>query len=149
MPDGDRPNVRQREVVARQRLALDHGASVSLGPSAPGPRRYSSSRRSSSTLEASKPSIRSAAPAAATAAPAGIRPTSSDPTTSAPRVRGLSLDARHDLVQRRGLEVLDVHAHLDEPGPRQLEPERPHPGEAAVPLADERRDLPRGFERPR
>ena len=80
--DGDLPDVGERQIVARQRLALDHAASLSRHQ--PGPFQ-SSSRRSSSTREASKPSIRSAAPAAAAAAPAGIRPTSSEPTTSAPR----------------------------------------------------------------
>ncbi len=44
-----------------------------------------SSNRSSSTRDESKPSILSIAPAAAAAAPAGIRPTSSAPTTVAPR----------------------------------------------------------------
>ena len=45
--------------------------------------------------------------------------------------------------------VLDVHAHLHEPCPRQVEPERPHAREAAAALADERRDLPRRVERRR
>src|SRR5262245_47669342 len=119
----DFPDVVQNEIVARQRPALDHAASVSRTrgtslrrerPSVrfarPPPRgertdevraclcriragiatrdvvrRTQSKSRSSSTREASKPSIRSDAPAAAAAAPAGISPTSSDPTTSAPR----------------------------------------------------------------
>ena len=146
--DGDLPDVLERQIVARQRPALDHAASLSrtcwaaLWPA------QSSSSRSSSTREASKPSIRSAAPAAAAAAPAGIRPTSSEPTTSAPRAAASSLDPRHDRVQLGRLPVLDVHAHLDEPGARKLEPERAHAREAAARLAHERGDLARGLERP-
>ena len=91
-----------------------------------------SSNRSSSTRDESNPSILSIAPAAAAAAPAGMSPTSSAPTTVAPREERLLLDARDDVVQRGRLPVLDVHAHLDEPRARQVEPERAHAREAAA-----------------
>ena len=55
----------------------------------------------------------------------------------------LGLDARDDLVQRRRLPVLDVHAHLDEARERKVEPERTHARKATAPLAHERRDLAR------
>src|SRR5207245_121024 len=41
---------------------------------------------------------------------------------------------------------LDVHAHLRMPGLQQLEPERPHAGEAAVALAHDAGDLARGLD---
>ena len=49
-------------------------------------------------------------------------------------------------MQRGGLPVLDVHAHLDEPGARQVEPERAHAGEAAARLAHDRGDLARDLD---
>ena len=98
------------------------------------------SSRSSSTRDESKPSILSIAPAAAAAAPAGISPTSSEPTTSAPREARLLFDARDDVVQRGGLPVLDVHAHLDEACARQVETEGPDSREAAAGLANDRGD---------
>lgn len=58
----------------------------------------------------------------------------------------LLLDPGHDLVQRRRLEVLDVHRDLDEPGAGQVEPERAHAGESSARLADERSDLARRRE---
>ena len=73
--------------------------------------------RSSSTRDASKPvDPERRAPAAAAAAPAGISPTSSEPGDLGAARRRLRLDPRDDLVQRRRLPVLDVHAHLDEAG---------------------------------
>ena len=50
-------------------------------------------------------------------------------------------------MQRRGLPVLDVHAHLDPAGPGKLEAERAHAREAAVALPDRRRDRARIVER--
>src|SRR5207253_10412912 len=82
-PVSDGPDVLETKVVPGQadRCRLGHGAESSSGLRAD----YRSRSRSSTTREASKPSIRRIAPAAATAAPAGIRPTSSEPATSAPR----------------------------------------------------------------
>ena len=111
-----------------------------------GVRAQSSSRRSSSTREPSKPSIRSIAPAAAAAAPAGIRPTSSEPATSTPRARRLRGDPSDDLVERGRLPVLDVHAHLDNPGARQRQAQCPHAREAAVALPHDRGDRPRDLD---
>ena len=87
-----------RHGFARARVA--HGAG------------HGSSRRSSRSRDASKPSIRNIAPAAAAAAPAGIRPTSSAPLDLDAARRRLALDRAHDLVEGRRLPVLDVHAHL-------------------------------------
>ena len=101
------------------------------------------SSRSSRTREASNPSIRSTAPAAAAAAPAGISPTSSEPTTSAPRASASAAIRVDDVVQCRGLPVLDVHRHLHKARARQIESERPHAGETAAPLAHDRCDLAR------
>ena len=75
-------------------------------------------QRSSSS--ATRRSRRSAAsPAAAAAAPAGIRPTSSEPVTSAPRRSASSAIRADDLVQRGRLPVLDVHRDLHVPRARQ------------------------------
>src|SRR5205807_7309158 len=60
---------------------------------------------------------------------------------------GLGGDPLDDLVERCGLVVLDVHAHLDDPRARKLEPERPHARIAAVALAYQRRDLAGDLER--
>ena len=90
--------------------------------------------------------MRSIAPAAAAAAPAGIRPTSSEPATSTPRARASAVDPPHDLVQRRRLPVLDVHAHLDEAGARQVEAEGAHAREPPARLADGRRDRARDLD---
>ncbi len=110
--------------------------------------RQASSSLSSSTCEASNPSIRSAVPAAAAAAPAGISPTSSDPTTSAPRASASCAMRRDDLVQRRGLPVLDVHRDLDESRARQLETERANTRVPTAALADDGGDCPRHLDRP-
>ena len=89
----------------------------------------------------------STAPAAAAAAPAGIRPTSSEPATSTPRAQPPPrLDPRDDLVERRRLPVLDVHADLDEAGARQVEPERAHAGKAAAALPHDRGDRARDLD---
>ena len=56
------------------------------------------------------------------------------------RLRGDPLD---DVVRRRALPVLEVHAHLHQPGARQLETEGAHARKAAVALPDEARDLTR------
>ena len=47
----------------------------------------------------------------------------------------------HDLVQRRRLEVEDVHAHLDLAGTRQAQPDRLHARHPAARLADRARDV--------
>ena len=60
--------------------------------------------------------------------------------------RCLALDPRDDLVQRRGLVVLDVHAHLHEARARELEPERADAREPAVLLAYEPRNLARSLD---
>ena len=80
-----------------------------------------SSSRSSSTRDASKPSIRSTAPG-------GCRGRARRHQADELRAddldaarRGLLLDPRDDLVQRGRLPVLDVHAHLHEPRARQVE----------------------------
>ena len=57
--------------------------------------------------------------------------------------RRLRFDAGDDLVQRRGLVVLDVHADLRVTGARQREAERANTPEAAVLLADHGRDRAR------
>jgi hypothetical protein len=61
---------------------------------------------------------------------------------------GLSLggDRGHDRVERGSLPVRDVHAHLHEPGLRQVEPQGAYTGEAAVALADEGGDLTRNLD---
>ena len=51
-----------------------------------------------------------------------------------------AFDAQHDLVQRRGLPVLDVHAHLRHPRPWEVETERSYAGEPAAALTHDRRD---------
>ena len=53
---------------------------------------------------------------------------------------GFLADAGNDLVERRGLPVLDVHADLHAPGERQRQPERPNPRESAAGLPDDARD---------
>ena len=63
-----------------------------------------------------------------------------------PALVRLELDPLDDLVERGGLEVLDVHRDLDDPGARQVEPERPDAREAAPRLADECGDLLGGAE---
>ena len=100
-------------------------------------------RAGAARARATRRSRRSAAlaPAAAAAAPAGMRPTSSEPATSAPRAARLRLDPRDDLVQRGRLPVLDVHAHLRRA--RRAAASRPSartPGKAAARLAH---DAPR------
>src|SRR5262249_7671320 len=57
---------------------------------------------------------------------------------------GLALEPGDDLVERGRLPVLHVHAHLHAAGPWQVEPERPHPGEAAVAFPYEHRKLAGG-----
>src|SRR5206468_3139663 len=59
-----------------------------------------------------------------------------------PARRRFALDRPDDLIQAGRLPILDVHAHLYEPGLRQLEAEGAHAWKAAVPLADDRGDLP-------
>ena len=61
------------------------------------------------------------------------------------RIR-LALDRCDELVQRRGLPVLDVHAHLRVPRARQIEPEGAHSVETAVALAHDVRDLASDFD---
>ena len=56
---------------------------------------------------------------------------------------GFLLDALDDLVQSRGLVVLDVHADLGVSGPRQEQAERAHTGKAATLLTHDRGDCPR------
>src|SRR5581483_9540771 len=58
----------------------------------------------------------------------------------------LALDRGDDVVQRRGLPVLDVHAHLRATAGGQVEPERAHAGKAAAALAHGSRDLARLLE---
>lgn len=60
---------------------------------------------------------------------------------------GLRLDALDDVVERGGLPILHVHAHLYNAGARQFEPERPDAGEAAAALSHGRGDLPRDVHR--
>ena len=60
--------------------------------------------------------------------------------------RGLGLDSRDDLVERRRLPVLDVHRHLDEPAAGEREAERANAAEAAARLADDGRDRLRDGE---
>jgi SAM-dependent methyltransferase len=57
------------------------------------------------------------------------------------------LDTSDDLVERRRLVVLDVHAHLHQPRGRQLQSERPHPREASVALPHRTRNLTRRHNR--
>ena len=148
-PKATRPDVveiRRSSPVRRIAVALSHRA-ASLAPRGSSTSRYGARAGAArARASASKPSIRRAAPAAAAAAPAGIRPTSSEPTTSTPRVAASCFDPLDDLVQGSRLVVLDVHAHLHEPGSRQVQPERAHAGEAAARLAHDRGDLPRGLE---
>jgi SAM-dependent methyltransferase len=59
----------------------------------------------------------------------------------------LHLNAIDDDVERGGFPVLDVHAHLHDPGARQFESERPDAREAASALAHGRGDLPRDVHR--
>ncbi|MFN8186735.1 MAG: hypothetical protein U0R69_06635 [Gaiellales bacterium] len=75
-----------------------------------------------------------------------MSPISSLPATSTPREAALGGDPLDDLVRRRPLPVLEVHAHLDEPLARQLEPERAHGGQPPVPLADQAGDLARDLD---
>jgi hypothetical protein len=64
------------------------------------------------------------------------------------RAAGLSLrdDALDDQMKRRGLPVGDVHAHLDEPGTREIQPERADSGKPAVTLAHEAGDVARDLD---
>ena len=55
--------------------------------------------------------------------------------------RCLRLDALNDLVQCGRLPVFDIHRHLDDAGPRQVETERSHAGKPAALLPDHRGDL--------
>ena len=122
-------------------------AAVAIPLDRPGrARSQRSSSRSSSTRDESNPSILSIAPG-------GRRRSARRHQTDELRAddrraaeERLLLDARDDVVQRRGLPVLDVHAHLDEPRARQVEAERAHSRKAAAALADERRHLLRGRE---
>ena len=87
---------------------------------------------SESRVDPGSSSRRGAAAAGRRRRPAGIRPTSSEPATSTPRAAA-SASMRATISCSGGrLPVLDVHAHLDEPGARQLEAERAHAGEAAA-----------------
>lgn len=56
------------------------------------------------------------------------------------------LDSRDDLVQRRRLEILDVHAHLRVTRARQEEAKRTHACKATALLADHRRDRAGGLD---
>ena len=49
-------------------------------------------------------------------------------------------------MERRGLVVLDVHAHLSVAGARQRQPERAHAGEASARLAYLPRDRARNLD---
>ena len=56
----------------------------------------------------------------------------------------LGRDPADDLVQPSSLPVGDVHADLDEAGPRQIEPERANAGKPAVALPNQGGDLAGG-----
>jgi SAM-dependent methyltransferase len=60
--------------------------------------------------------------------------------------RGLRFDARDDVVQRRGLVILDIHAHLSVAGTREGKAEGADAGEAAVSLPNGRGDLARDLD---
>jgi SAM-dependent methyltransferase len=60
--------------------------------------------------------------------------------------RGLRFDARDDVVQRGGLVILDVHAHLRVTGTREGEAEGADAGKAAVSLPNGRGNLARDFD---
>ena len=125
--------------AGRERSRSERGPDATAG--------QRSSRRSSSTCDGSKPSIRSDR---ARRRDRGARGHQADELRAdhlgAAR-RRLGGDPRDDLVQRGRLPVLDVHRHLHEPGRGSVEPERPDAREAAAALADDGRDLPRGLER--
>jgi SAM-dependent methyltransferase len=59
---------------------------------------------------------------------------------------GLRFDARDDVVQRRGLVVLDVHAHLRVAGTREAKTEGADAGEAAVSFPNGRGDFARDLD---
>ena len=60
--------------------------------------------------------------------------------------RSFRFDAREDLVQRGGLVILDVHAHLCVTGERKCESERTYAGKAAARLTHDRGDRARDLD---
>ena len=103
-----------------------------------------SSRRSSSTREASNPSIPSAGPLRRRPRRPGSGPTSSEPATSDPALAPPPSRIRATIsCERRGLPVLDVHRDLDEPRRGQVEAERADAREAAAVLAHDRAAISR------
>ena len=119
-PDGDRPNVRQREVVARQRLARSRRECIPRPARAPGP---------AATLEQAQPStlsVEAVDPERRTrcgdrGSRASGRRVRTSPPRPAPAARSRAT------TSCSAARSLDVHAHLTS-CPRQLEPERPTPG---------------------
>ena len=88
-----------------------------------------------------KPSIRSAASGRGDGSSRRHQPDELRPDDLDPPHGRFGLDAGDDLVQRRGFVVLHVHAHLHEPGTRQVESECTNAREASVTLPDDPGDL--------
>ena len=118
------------------------------GPDATAAQR--SSRRSSSTCDGSKPSMRRIAPAAADRGARGHEADELRADHLGAARRRLGGDPRDDLVQRGRLPVLDVHRHLHEPEPRAARARAP--GRRGKPPPRSRTVAAistRGLERPR